>query len=78
MAAQSGGAADREQRFHAVIAAYLQAVEAGRAPDRAALLRQHPEFAAELAAFLEDQERFARQCSDPASRSPALTHPAAA
>jgi len=28
----------RDQRFHAALAAYLAAVEAGQSPDRAALL----------------------------------------
>jgi RNA polymerase sigma-70 factor (ECF subfamily) len=38
--------------LQAVLHAYLQAEDAGQAPHRAELLRQHPEFAAELAAWL--------------------------
>ena len=39
---------------------YLQQVDKGRAPDRAAMIQQHPELADELAAFFEDQDRIAR------------------
>jgi WD40 repeat protein len=49
-----------EQRVNEVIAAYLEAAAAGQAPDREQLLRQHPELAPELRAFLDDQQRFAR------------------
>src|SRR5262249_55172310 len=49
-----------DRRLQEILHAYLQAVDAGQDPDREELLRRHPEFAAELAAFLDDQERFAR------------------
>ncbi len=39
---------------------YLQQVDDSRAPDRAAMIQQHPELANELAAFFEDQDRIAR------------------
>lgn len=51
----TGEPSDREQRLDAILAAYLEAADAGQAPDGAQLLRQHPEFAAELAAFFADQ-----------------------
>src|SRR5262245_59065088 len=47
----------REERVNAVIAAYLDAVALGQAPDRAALLARHPEFASELAAFFAEDDR---------------------
>jgi hypothetical protein len=49
-----------DQGVNAVIAAYLEAIDQGQAPDRAEFLRQHAEYAAELEAFFADQDRLAR------------------
>ena len=46
----------RDRQLEEILHAYLQAVDAGQSPDRDALLRQHPEFASELAAFFSNQD----------------------
>ncbi len=62
----------REQRLNEVLAEYLEAVENGRAPDRAALLRAHPDLAEELESFLDN-----RQCLQPLANNPAAPPPTA-
>jgi hypothetical protein len=68
---ESGG---REERLQAVLHEYLQAVDAGRRPDREELLRRHPELASELKAFFADQERLDRAARHAA---PGAAYPAA-
>src|SRR5438270_11970223 len=48
----------------AILADYLQQVEAGQVPDREALLAQHPEHAEGLRAFFADCDRLDRQAAD--------------
>ncbi len=47
----------REERLNEVLAAYLQAADAGQAPEPQELLAQHPDLADELAVFLSNQRR---------------------
>jgi serine/threonine-protein kinase len=56
----SNPAPSREERINAILAAYLEAVQAGQAPDRNRFLAQHPDLAEDLRAFLDDRARFAR------------------
>jgi WD40 repeat protein/tRNA A-37 threonylcarbamoyl transferase component Bud32 len=50
----------REERLHEVIADYLEAIEAGTAPDRSAILAREPDLAAELADFFANEDHLAR------------------
>ena len=48
----------REERFHAVLAEYLQQVESNQAPDERDFMAQHAEFAQELGQFFADSAWF--------------------
>src|SRR5437667_2846306 len=48
----------------AVIADYVQQVEAGQVPDREALLARHPDLAERLRAFFSDHDRLDGQAAD--------------
>jgi hypothetical protein len=50
--------ADRDRRMGQILATYFEALDAGRAPDREALLQQHPDLAEDLAAYFAEHDRF--------------------
>jgi hypothetical protein len=51
---------DTDERVDRIILAYLEEVDAGREPDRRALVARHPDLAHELTAFFADQDQVAR------------------
>jgi WD40 repeat protein/tRNA A-37 threonylcarbamoyl transferase component Bud32 len=58
MASTTKDAADRDRRVGQVLAAYFEALDAGRASDREGLLRAHPDLAEDLAAYFARHDRF--------------------
>src|SRR5262245_11813775 len=48
---------NRQERLHEAVASYLQALDAGTAPDPGAWLERYAEVADDLRAFFADQER---------------------
>jgi WD40 repeat protein/tRNA A-37 threonylcarbamoyl transferase component Bud32 len=55
----------RDERVNEIIAEYLQAADAGRAPDRAELLARHADIADELRSFFADHDRAGRLAAPP-------------
>src|SRR5215470_12859486 len=62
----------REQRLEAVLASCLDALEKGQTLDRQELLARHPEFAAELAEFLDGREQLDRLAAPLRAITPAV------
>src|SRR3954463_15882882 len=63
--ATAGETRGADERFEQVLADYLIAKEAGRAPPRREFIANHPEFAADLDEFFADQEGLDRWPSPP-------------
>lgn len=59
-----------QDRLNGIIAAYLEAVEAGKAPDREEWLDRHPDFANELRAFFADHDKM-KALAEPVAEAPA-------
>jgi WD40 repeat protein/serine/threonine protein kinase len=72
MAGESGPESQREQRLTKVIAAYMEATQAGRPPNRQEILKQHPELAGELHAFFRDHDATKPLTNDAASNRAVL------
>src|SRR5262249_7472569 len=49
---------ERDSQLDDVLASYFDDVDAGRTPNRPAMLARHPHLAGDLEKFFEDQERF--------------------
>ena len=74
MTTEAFDSSEQDQRFQEVLAAYLQAVEAGQHPDRDDWLTKHPDLAAPLRSFFANQDEFAR-LAEPLSAPRALASP---
>jgi 2-oxo-4-hydroxy-4-carboxy--5-ureidoimidazoline (OHCU) decarboxylase len=55
---------EKDRRLEEILHAYLRGVNDGKAPDREALLREHPDHASELAAFFTSQDEVAKLARD--------------
>jgi hypothetical protein len=77
MSPVSSNRSPREERINAALAEYLEAVEAGRGPDREEFLARHADLADELRTFFADRDRFAQVAGQlvPPALPPAV-HPA--
>jgi hypothetical protein len=51
---------ERERQLFPILAAYFEAAEAGEAPDQTEWLARYPEWAEDIARFLDDQDRLLR------------------
>lgn len=69
---ESSASTPQDQRANAVIAAYLESVAAGQAPDRQQILALHPDLADELASFFADHDAV-EQLAQPFRPEPART-----
>ncbi len=63
---------ERDERLERILAAYVHAVEAGTAPDRAELLKQYPDLAADLGSFFRNRDAMEHIAQPIKEQSPAL------
>jgi serine/threonine-protein kinase len=60
MASEASRPSEHEERLEEVLAAYLEAVDAGQRPDQPEWLARYPDLAADLAKFFANQEQVAQ------------------
>src|SRR5690242_657741 len=60
MSSLSASSSAHDEQWGEVLVACLKAIDEGKAPDRQALLAQHPHFAAELEQFFAEHDYFGR------------------
>ncbi len=78
----TSSSSEREQRFNDIVAAHLEAVEAGQAQDWRQLQQRYPDLATEIAEFFTEQEGLAndvaplRSLVEPRASATAVTTPA--
>jgi serine/threonine protein kinase/Tfp pilus assembly protein PilF len=77
MAGPASELSEREQRFGEIAFAYLRAAEEGRRPAREEWLARYPEFAEELAGFLDNQQAVDRVAAPLREIAGAASPPAA-
>jgi eukaryotic-like serine/threonine-protein kinase len=75
MAEEPSVSGERDRHVNQIISDYLEAVDAGKTPDREEWLRRYPEFAADLKAFFADYEDVDRAAA-PLRAAPAPALPA--
>src|SRR4051812_3148299 len=75
MAQQPSDPGRRDQQVNEVIASYLEAEAAGRAPDRQELLARHPDLAAELERFFADHDAVRQLAPPPSPAVPEVNEP---
>ena len=60
MSREFSGGFEREERRNQVLLDYVEALEAGREPDRAQFMAEHPDLRPDLEAFLAGHDEVAR------------------
>src|SRR5713226_7681592 len=54
---------ERQERLQEILLGYVEAAQAGAAPDRASFLAAHPEFAADIVEFLASYDKLNRMAA---------------
>src|SRR5262249_58207773 len=73
MAAERADAVPQAEDLDDVILAYVEALEAGQSPDRAAWLARYPHFTDDLADFFADRDQFSSIVAPIVTETPRLS-----